>query len=280
LNHALNNGDVVEIVAAKGDRGPSLDWLRPELGYIKTSHARNKVRQWFNKQERSQSVEVGRQLLDKEVNRLGIALPSAEKLASQFGYANAEDFFAALGRGSISLSQVALKLSSNLELPNEAVAISVPRKFSSSSVKVLGVGDLFTRIANCCHPLPGDKIIGYITQGRGVTVHRRDCLNIINEVEKERLVAVEWGDVEQVYPVAIQIDAWDRVGLVRDIGAVMAEEGVNITDIAIADHDDNVTSLRVALEINSTAQLSRLIAKIQSLWNVINVVRKGDTSAS
>jgi len=280
LNHTLNNGDVVEIVAAKGDRGPSLDWLRPELGYVKTSHARNKVRQWFNKQERSQSVEVGKQLLDKEVNRLGIALPSAEKLASQFGYANAEDFFTALGRGSISLSQVALKLSSNLELPNEVVPISVPRKFSSSSVKVLGVGDLFTRIANCCHPLPGDKIIGYITQGRGVTVHRRDCPNIINEMEKERLVAVEWGDVEQVYPAAIQIDAWDRVGLVRDIGAVMAEEGVNITDIAVADHDDNVTSLRVALEINSTAQLSRLIDKIQSLWNVINVVRKGDTSAS
>jgi len=218
--------------------------------------------------------------LDKEVNRLGIALPSAEKLASQFGYANAEDFFTALGRGSISLSQVALKLSSNLELPNEVVPISVPRKFSSSSVKVLGVGDLFTRIANCCHPLPGDKIIGYITQGRGVTVHRRDCPNIINEMEKERLVAVEWGDVEQVYPAAIQIDAWDRVGLVRDIGAVMAEGGVNITDIAVADHDDNVTSLRVALEINSTAQLSRLIDKIQSLWNVINVVRKGDTSAS
>lgn len=280
LNYALNNGDVVEIVAAKGERGPSLDWLRPELGYIKTSHARNKVRQWFNKQERSQSVEMGKQLLDREVNRLGISLPSAEKLASQFNYANVDDFFAALGRGSISLSQMALKLSTNLELPTETVEISVPRKLSSSNVKVLGVGDLFTRIANCCHPLPGDKIIGYITQGRGVTVHRKDCPNIINEVEKERLVAVDWGDVEQVYPVAIQVDAWDRVGLVRDIGAVIAEERVNITDIDTANHDDNVTSLYIALEINSTAQLSRLIAKIHSLWNVINVVRKGDTNAS
>jgi len=280
LNYALNNGDVVEIVAAKRERGPSLDWLRPELGYIKTSHARNKVRQWFNKQERSQSVEMGKQLLDREVNRLGINLPSAEKLAAQFNYTNVDDFFAALGRGSISLSQVALKLSTNLELPNEAVEISVPRKFRSSSVKVLGVGDLFTRIANCCHPLPGDEIIGYITQGRGVTVHRKDCPNIINEVEKERLVAVDWGDVEQVYPVAIQVDAWDRVGLVRDIGAVIAEERVHITDIDTAHHDDNVTSLYVALEINSTAQLSRLVAKIHSLWNVINVVRKGDTNAS
>ena len=280
LNYALNNGDVVEIVAAKAERGPSLDWLRPELGYIKTSHARNKVRQWFNKQERSQSIEVGKQLLDREVNRLGINLPSAEKLASQFNYSNVEDFFAALGRGSISLSQVALRLSTSLELPSEAVEISVPRKFSSSSVRVLGVGDLFTRIANCCHPLPGDEIIGYITQGRGVTVHRKDCPNIVNEVEKERLVAVDWGDVEQVYPVAIQVDAWDRVGLVRDIGAVIAEEKVNITAIDTTNHDDNVTSLHIVLEINSTAQLSRLMAKIHSLWNVVNVVRKGDTSAS
>jgi guanosine-3',5'-bis(diphosphate) 3'-pyrophosphohydrolase len=280
LNYALNNGDVVEIVAAKGERGPSLDWLRPEIGYIKTSHARDKVRQWFNKQERSQSIETGKQLLDKELNRLGINLPSAEKVASQFNYANVDDFFAALGRGSISLSQVALKLSTNLELPNEAVEISIPRKLSSASVKVLGVGDLFTRIANCCHPLPGDEIIGYITQGRGVTVHRKDCPNIINEVEKERLVAVEWGDVEQVYPVAIQVDAWDRVGLVRDIGAVIADERVNITDIDTAHHDGDVTSLHIALEINSTVQLSRLMAKIHSLWNVINVVRKGDTGAS
>jgi len=134
-------------------------------------------------------------------------------------------------------------------------------------------------LANCCHPLPGDKIIGYITQGRGITVHRNDCPNIINEVEKERLINVSWGDVEQVYPVAIQVEAWDRVGLVRDISVIIAEEEVNITDANVTGrHSDNITLLGFTVEIKNTAQLSRLVSRIQSIWSVINVVRKGEMS--
>ena len=139
--------------------------------------------------------------------------------------------------------------------------------------------DLLTRLANCCHPLPGDEIIGYITQGRGVTVHRKDCLNIINEVEKERLVSIEWGDVKQVYPIAIQVDAWDRVGLVRDISAIIAEEGVNLSEVNMTNHDDNITSLYFTLEVKSAAQLAKIISKIHSVWNVISVVRRGETDA-
>ena len=277
LSQVLNNGDVVEIIAAKGEKGPSLDWLNPQLGYIKTSHARGKVRQWFKKQERSQRIETGKQLLDKEFKRLGISLPNVDKIARQFNYSSSDDLFFALGCGSISPSEVALKLSVDFEPPSKAVEISPPGKISPSSVRVLGVGDLLIRLASCCHPLPGDEIIGYITQGRGITVHRKDCPNIISEVEKERLIDVEWGDVEQVYPVAIQVDAWDRVGLVRDISAIIAEEGVNITAASVTENDASITSLYFTLEIKSTAQLSKLISKIYSVWNVINVVRKGET---
>jgi len=279
LSHALSNGDVVEIIAAKGEKGPSLDWLNPQLGYIKTSHARGKVRQWFKKQERGQSIETGKQLLDKELKRLSVSLPNVDKVARQFNYSSSDDFFFALGCGSISPSEVVLKLSADFEPPSKTIEISPPGKISPSSVRVLGVGDLFTRLASCCHPLPGDEIIGYITQGRGITVHRRDCPNIINEVEKERLINVNWGDVEQVYPATIQVDAWDRVGLVRDISAIIAEEGVNITNVNMTSHGDNIISLYFTLEIKSTAKLSSLMSKVYLVWNVINVVRKGEVSA-
>jgi GTP pyrophosphokinase len=276
LSYALNNGDVVEIVAARAGRGPSLDWLNPVLGYVKTSHAKGKIRQWFKKQERGQNIETGRELLDKEFKRLGLTLPNIDEVARLFDYKSSDDFFAALGYGSISPSQVAIKLSIDSRHPQETVEILPSRRATPSSVKVLGVGDLLTHLANCCHPLPGDEIIGYITQGRGITVHRKDCPNIINEVEKERLIDVEWGEVEQVYPVAIQIDAWDRVGLLRDISAVVASEGVNITEVNMTNHNDNITSIYFTVEVKSVAQLSRVISKIYSLWDVINVVRKGE----
>ncbi len=277
LSQALRNGDVIEIVAAKTARGPSLDWLNPELGYVKTSHAQSKVRQWFNRQERGQGIETGRQLLERGLSRLGIAAPRAEKLAGKLGYTSADDFYLAIGRGSLTVSQVAVKLSADIETPEKSIEISAPTKVSPGSIRVLGVGDLYTRMANCCSPLPGDEIIGYITQGRGVTVHRKDCPNVINEVEKERLVAVDWGTVQQVYPVKLRIEAWDRMGLVRDISSVIAEAEVNITDVGFARDEGGVSVLNVDIEVKSTAELSRLVAKLQSLWSVINVVRKGET---
>jgi guanosine-3',5'-bis(diphosphate) 3'-pyrophosphohydrolase len=280
LNYALKNGDVVEIMASKGDKGPSLDWLNAELGYLKTSHARSKVRQWFNKQERSQCIETGKQIWDKELKRLGIGLPSVDEVARLLDYDGADDLFAALGSGSINSSQIMLRLSGDLEPAGEGVEVLPRRKVSPVSINVLGVGNLLTRLANCCHPLPGDKIIGYITQGRGITVHRRDCPNIIHEEEKERLVKVEWGDVAQVYPVMIQVDAWDRVGLIRDISAIIAEEGVNLSEAGMGNHrDDNVT-LYFTLEVKSAAQLSKIISRVYSVWNVVSVMRKGEISVT
>ncbi len=277
LNQPLNNGDVVEIVASKTERGPSLDWLNPELGYVRTSYAQSKVRQWFNKQERSQSIETGRQMLESGLKRLAVPLPGAEKLASKLGYGSPEDLYLAIGRGNITISQVAVKLSAELEPREKTIEVSAPKRVSPGSIRVLGVGDLYTRIANCCNPLPGEEIIGYITQGRGVTVHRRDCINVINESEKERLVAVDWGDVTQVYPVKLQIDAWDRTALLRDISAVIAEAGVNITDVGFTRDEGGMASLHVDVEVTGTSQLSNLVARIQSLWSVISVVRKGES---
>jgi len=278
LNYNLNNGDVVEIIAAKGEKEPSLDWLNRELGYVKTSHARAKIRQWFTKQDRAQSIEAGKEFLGRELKRADVALPSVGEVASLFGFKNMDDFFAAIGSGNLNPSQIIAKLAVREEPPEELV-VRPSRKVSPASVKVLGVGELVTHLANCCHPLPGDKIIGYITQGRGVTVHRRDCPNIVNEVERERLVEVSWGGVQQVYPVAIEVDGWDRVGLVRDISAVIAEEGVNITDLNTVDHED-IVSLNFSLEVKGTAELASLIAKIYSVGGIVNVRRKGGVNAA
>lgn len=280
LNYALRNGDVVEIMASKVDKGPSLDWLNLELGYVKTSHARNKVRQWFTKQERSQCIETGKQIWDRELKRLGIGLPSVDKVARLLDYDGADDLFAALGSGSINSSQIMLKLSGELEPTGEGVEVLPLRKISPVSINVLGVGDLLTRLANCCHPLPGDKIIGYITQGRGITVHRRDCPNIIHEEEKERLIKVEWGDVAQVYPVMIQVDAWDRVGLIRDISAIIAEEGVNLSEASMGNHQEDSVKLYFTLEVKSAAQLSKIMSRVYSVWNVVSVTRKGEISVN
>ncbi len=279
LNYSLNNADVVEIIAAKGEKEPSLDWLNPGLGYVKTSHGRAKIRQWFNKQDRAQTIEAGKQFLGRELKRADIALPSVGEVASLFGFKDVDDFFAAIGSGNLSPSQIIAKLVVREERPEELVEVRPSKKISPASITVLGVGDLVTHLANCCHPLPGDKIIGYITQGRGVTVHRRDCPNIVNEVERERLVEVDWGGVEQVYPVAIEVNAWDRIGLLRDISVIIAEEGVNITDFHVADHE-NIVSLNLSLEIKSTAELASLISKVYSVGGVVNVRRKGGVNAA
>ena len=280
FSHVLSNGDVVEIIPAKGERGPSLDWLNPELGYIRTSHAWTKVRQWFNKQERTKNIEAGKQLFDREVKRVGIEPVSFEEIARLFGYESADEFFASLGCGNISPTQVALKLTASSEQPQEIAETVPPHRISPSSIRVLGTGDLLTYLANCCHPLPGDKIIGYITQGRGIGVHRKDCINVINEVEKERLIEVSWGNVEQVYPVTIQIDAWDRVGLLRDITVIVAAEGVNIMSANLKDNGNNTTSISLTLEVKDLGQLTSLTSKIHEVWGVTSVARKGRVTVS
>jgi len=279
LNYQLNNGDVVEIMSAKGEKGPSRDWLSPHLGYIKTSHAREKIRQWFKKQERTENIERGRQLLEKMLRQLGIKLSEREELAKLFKYDSLDDFHLAIGYGGITTHQIALKLAAQQEQPG-AIAEVTPPKPPVSAIKVLGVGDMLTQFAQCCHPVPGDEIIGYVTRNRGVTIHRQDCYNVIHEDEKERLIKVEWGQADSVYPVNIQLEAWDRVGLIRDITTIVAEEGVNIASVSSVHHDDHSVSEYFTLQTKNLAQLSRLLAKIEGVRGVIKVSRVGDEATT
>jgi GTP pyrophosphokinase len=286
LNHQLQNGDVVEILTGKSSRGPSRDWLNPNLGYIKTSQAREKIRQWFKRQERQENIEKGSEMLDRELHRLGLALSECqEELLRQFHQDSWDDFLAALGYGGISLHQVGLKLA-HLLTQEEAPAKEEARPEApaapvyTSAIRVLGTGDLLTQLARCCNPVPGDAIIGYVTRSRGVTVHRRDCLNVLQEDERERLVEVEWGRGGQLYPVAVRIEAWDRVGLMRDISTLVAEEHVNMEGVRTQEHPDRTVSVFLTLETTGVEQLSRVLNKLESVRGVLFVRRTMDSRRS
>jgi len=279
LNYQLNNGDVVEIISTKRAKGPSRDWLSPHLGYIKTSHAREKIRQWFKKQERAENIEHGRELLEKEMRHLGIKLSEREELAKLFNYDDLDDFLAAIGYGGITTHQIALKLAAQQEQPKEIGEVTLPVP-PVSAIKVLGVGDMLVNLGQCCRPVPGDEIIGYVTRSRGVTIHRQDCYNVIHEDEKERLVKVEWGPTDSLYPVGIQLEAWDRVGLIRDISTMVAEEKVNIVTMNLTNHDDHTISLYFVLETKGLAQLSRLLAKVEGIRGIKSVARVGDEATT
>jgi len=278
LSYKLNNGDVVEIMRTKGAKGPSRDWLSPHLGYVNTSHAREKIRQWFKKQERVENIERGRELLDRELRHLGMKLSEREERARLFKYDNLGDFLAAIGYGGITTHQIALKLATQQEQPRVVTGVTPPKQ-PVSAIKVLGAGDLLTQLARCCHPVPGDEIIGYITRSRGVTVHRHDCRNVFHESERERLVPVEWGQTDSLYPVNIQVEAWDRVGLVRDITTAVSAEKVNISAVNFTSHDGYTASVFLTLETKGLAQLSRLLVKIEAVRGVISITRVGGEAA-
>jgi len=278
LNYQLNNSDVVEVMSTKGEKGPSRDWLNPALGYVKTSHAKEKIRQWFKKQERTENIERGRGLLEKVMRQLGIKLMEREKLAKLFKYESLDDFYATIGFGGITTHQVALKLAAQQQQPR--IAKVTPPKQPPSAIKVRGVGDLLTHLAECCHPVPGDPIVGYVTRSRGVTVHRQDCHNVVHEDEKDRLIPVEWGETDSLYPVKIQVEAWDRVGLMRDITTLVAEEKINIAAVSLTSNDDQTISAFLTLDTKNLAQLSRLLAKIEGIRGMISTARIGDGASA
>jgi len=272
LSYQLRNGDTVEIIAAKADKGPSRDWLNPALGYLRTSHAKEKVRQWFRRQQREENIQRGKELLEKELSRLGISL-SEEELADLFQRESVDDFLAAIGYGDISTHKIATKLAVQQEKPLSFPEVAPPKPGVSAAVKVMGVGDLLTHLAPCCNPVPGDEITGYITRTKGVSVHRKDCPNITHIDEKERLIKVEWGPREQLYSVPVRIEAFDRVGLLRDISAIVAEDKVNIAAVNSANHNDQTTSIFLTLETKGIEQLSRLLSKLEGIRGVISVAR-------
>jgi len=275
LSYELQNGEQVEILTSKAPRGPSLDWLNPNLGYVRTSHAREKVRQWFRRQERTENIQQGREILEKEFRRLGVSLGRQGEMARLLKYDSLDDFLAAVGSGSITTHQVAAKLVAEEEQKSvvEPQIIHTTTR-PSPGVQVLGVGDLLTNLAQCCNPVPGEEIIGFITRSRGVTIHRKDCHNVTHQVEKERLVKVEWGQGVRLYPVPIGVEAWDRVGLVRDVSAVVSEERVNMVGLHCIEHSDRTVSVFATLETTGIGQLSRLLSKLEGVRGVITVTRR------
>ncbi|MYA62295.1 MAG: bifunctional (p)ppGpp synthetase/guanosine-3',5'-bis(diphosphate) 3'-pyrophosphohydrolase [Dehalococcoidia bacterium] len=273
LTYQLKNGDTCQILTSKTVRGPSLDWLNEDLGYVKTSSARAKVRQWFRRQERSVNIQRGRDLYQRHIRRLTSL--QDERVASIMGIASLDHFLAALGDGSISVGQVVNKLSSREEEAEAEVRhqqeLGLPIS-PSAGIQVLGVGDLLTSMARCCNPISGDEIIGYITRVKGVTVHRRNCPNIINEDEPERLVAVSWGKTEVKYPVRIQVRSMDRVGLLRDVTSLVSGENVNIASCVSEEYDDT-SIITLTVHVSGIDQLSRLFFKLESVNGVTSVTR-------
>jgi len=279
LNYPLQSGDQVEILTTKRG-GPSRDWLNPVLNYTKTARARQKIRQWFRRQNRTENIARGREQLEKELKRLGVNHDqSYESIAKLFRFDKLDDFLTAIGCGDINAQQIATKVlqaqreehEEELKLPEVA-----PPPLPTPGIMVRGVGNLLTRLARCCNPLPGDDIIGYVTRGRGVTIHRKDCLNILRREDTERFIEVDWGEgIQQTYPVVIRVIAYDREGLLRDIAGVVADEKINMSAANVATRKkENMATITATIEITDIAQLSRVLAKIDQLPNVLEAKRQ------
>jgi GTP pyrophosphokinase len=282
LTYQLQNGEQVEVLTARQGE-PSRDWLNTHQGYLKTSKARSRVRAWFKRQDFDQNVSAGRGILDREFNRLGVADLPVEKLVSRYEQQNVDELMAAIGRGDISTGQLANAIN-ELAPKREALAPARPRQrrrktpATAEGFRILGVGNLLTTTARCCRPVPNDPIVGYITRGRGVTIHRQDCGNILRLQgdDRDRLIEVEWGlPSEEGYLVDIAIEAYDRSGLLRDITSVLANEKINLTGVNTAtDPRDGIARMSLTLEITDIGQLSRVLNRIGQLPNVVDARRR------
>ena len=287
LNYQLHSGEQVEVLTVKVGQ-PSRNWLRPHLGYLRTGRARSKVRHWFRQQDREKNIVAGRQALELELRRLGLNLKQLdlEQLPGQFNSKSLDELYIALGNGDLTPTTVAATLQ-DLILPapsKEHLPISRRQRSDkvTEQITIRGVGNLLTQLAKCCQPVPFEPIIGFITQGRGVTIHRQDCRNVLrlHSQQPQRFIEVDWGDAAEqqshhAYSVDVQIDAYDRAGLLRDITTVLANEKVNV--LAANTHSDKQRStarMILTLEVISLQQLSKVLDKIAQLVNVISVQRK------
>ncbi|MFQ5546279.1 MAG: RelA/SpoT family protein, partial [Acidiferrobacterales bacterium] len=282
LTYQLKTGEQVAVLTVKKG-GPSRDWLNPHLGYLKTSRARSKVQQWFRQQNYEESVIAGRSSLDRELHRLGLADINHEKLSQKLGFGKIDDFFVSIGRGDTRMSQIVSAVQDVVQptaqeeklLPT-VHADKLPE--TSTAVNIQGVGNLLTRMAQCCKPVPGDAIVGYITSGHGVTIHRRDCPNALRYYSEsnDRLVEVNWGrKLGKTYPVDVEISVYDRQGLLRDIASVLANEKINVISVnTLSDKRVNTGRIELTLEIPDINTLSRALARLDQLPNVTSVRRR------
>ncbi|MBU6349298.1 MAG: bifunctional (p)ppGpp synthetase/guanosine-3',5'-bis(diphosphate) 3'-pyrophosphohydrolase [Chloroflexi bacterium] len=286
LDYKLQNGDQVSIIAASRG-GPSRDWLNPDLEFVATQRARSKIRTWLRRQNRDENILRGRQALDKELHRLSADL-SFEAVSRLFRYELLDDFLAAIGYGDINSQHIAARIIEYERREQERLASFDVFSFQPGQnaadvagfdgLRVQGVEGLLTNLGKCCHPVPGDPIVGYVTKGRGVTIHTQKCPNINRLLgnEHSRIIEVSWTTLqEKTYPVKIHISAYDRSGLVRDIAALVADEHVNMRNIeAVTGQKDNLAVIAATLEIQDVTQLTRILTKIEHLPNIKEVYRR------
>jgi GTP pyrophosphokinase len=285
LNQALESGQTIEILTAKNG-APSRDWLSPHLNYLKTARARNRVRQWFKHLDYHEHVASGRALLDRELAKLGIVeRVDLEKLAPRYNFKKAEDVLAGIGRGELSAIQIIghanLKPSKEATPKPASLPAAAPQRASSrGEIIVEEVDDLLTQMARCCKPVPYDPIIGFITHGRGVTIHRKNCPNIrrMPESEQARLISVRWSEqpADHSYPVDIVVKASDRKGLLRDISSAITGEDIDV--ISVNTHSNRANdqaTLRFTVEISDISELNKIINRVTQLPDVISVSRRG-----
>jgi len=274
LDYTLKTGDQVSILTAKTG-GPSRDWLNPTLGLVRTQRARSKIRQWFKWQNREQNLAQGRLLLEREFRRLGLEDVNIDELAKQLDLKNAEELNVALGCGDLHIGRVINQMAEFEREKVDELLVGKPTvesKPTTDAITVLGLKGILTTIARCCNPVPGDDIIGYITRGRGASIHRRDCPNVLRRKDQERLVRVSWGEVRRTYPIPVEVKAYDRQGLMGDISNILNDEGVNLADINLK-FNQNLAVINMIIEITDITQLSRVLTKVEILPNVLEAHR-------
>ncbi len=273
LDTPLLNGQQVEVIVAK-QGGPSRDWLNPALGYLKSAGARGKVRQWFNRLNHEGSVAEGREIVEKELQRQGMTGVNLDKLAQSFGFARLADFFAEAGRGEISARQLqtALRIDNAPVAPLEEQPLVRKPRAQPGGILIVGVDKLLTVPAGCCKPAPPDAIIGFVSRGRGVTIHRRGCDNV-KRLTPERLIAADWGvSADSTFPVDVEIEAADRTGLLRDITEIFSRERVNVTATNTVSRDTSAY-MRLTVEIANIADLNRVLALVKNVAGVTRAAR-------
>jgi len=280
LNHQLLTADQVSVLTNKRE-SPSRDWLSPALGYIHTARARAKVQQWFKLQAKDQNIADGRSLLDKEFKRLALADFDFEKLAKKLNMSNLETLYAAVGANDVGVAHVINAAQRMLPVDSSKLAIPLTGRVtvhkSGSDIYIEGVGNLLTNIARCCGPVPGEEIVGYITLGKGVSVHKEDCRNILKfrEQDSKRIIKVEWGEEpENTYTVSIEIEAYDRYGLLRDITSLLDSERINVSAMqTVSNKNKNTVDMIIKTEVRSFSQLSHVLARLNQLPNVASARR-------
>ena len=278
LSTPLENGDVVEIVTSRTARGPSRDWLNPALGYVTTQHGRTKIRQWFNRQARTENIARGRDELERELRRLSLKMSKVEaEVIEATRTRSMEDALAMIGAGDVTAHAVALRVASaddeETAVEPEIQVAKAPATPSADAVHVLGGSNMLTRLAPCCSPQVGEDITGFITRSRGVTIHRSECPNILSVGDDDRVVPVRWNTFRQLTEARLRIMGWDRVGLARDVAAICADENVNMVSFLTGEPDRGAVTLKFTVEANGLRQLQRVMSKLDGVHGVMSVER-------